>query len=147
MPDARHLKWELKQNWMQGGQYSKGLIYLRPVSRLIKLGCPKRCILLAFHGRSNYKLFHGSLIPWQNSRHFATPPLVSPRKEVSQTIAENATPFRSGSGKFPLTNHKHYPDRVISMEFLRTFLGGEVAKCRLFSSLRLFFWSYSSITR
>ena len=155
MPDARHLKWELKQNWMQGGQYSKGLIYLRPVSRLIKLGCPKRCILLAFHGRSNYKLFHGSLIecfhsrgqhlckfiktkesvcirkefnsqriglghqhggrfivlgqehgrrdvmwkhsiPWQNSRHFATPLLVSPRKEVWQTIAENATPFRSG---------------------------------------------------
>ena len=112
-----------------------------------KISLPLRCIFfLAFLRRSNYKLFHASLIPWQNSRHFATPPLVSPRKEVSQTIAENATPFRSGSGKFPLTNHKHYPDRVISMEFLRTFLGGEVSKCRLFSSLRLFFCSYSSIT-
>ena len=109
-----------------------------------KISLPLRCILLAFL-RRNYKLFQGSLIPWQNSRHVATPPLVSPRKEVSQTI-ENATPFRSGSGKFPLTNHKHYPDRVISMEFLRTFLGGEVSKCRLFSSLRLFFCSYSSIT-
>ena len=110
-----------------------------------KISLPLRCILLAFLRRSNYKLFQGSLIPWQNSRHVATPPLVSPRKEVSQTI-ENATPFRSGSGKFPLTNHKHYPDRVISMKFLRTFLGGEVAKCRLFLSLELFFCSYSSIT-
>ena len=103
-----------------------------------KISLPLRCILLAFLRRSNYKLFQGSLIPWQNSRHVATPPLVSPRKEVSQTI-ENATPFRSGSGKFPLTNHKHYPDRVISMKFLRTFLGAEVAKCRLFLSLGLFF--------
>ena len=30
-------------------------------------------------------------------------------------------------------------DRVIGMEFLRTFLGGEVTKCRLFLSLRPFF--------
>ena len=104
-----------------------------------KISLPLRCIFLAFLRRSSYKLFQGSLLPWQNSRHFATPPQVSPRKQVWKTIAENATPFRSGSGKFPLTNHKHYPDRVISMEFLRTFLGGEVAKCRLFSSLRLFF--------
>ena len=104
-----------------------------------KISLPLKCILLAFLRRSNYKLFHGSLIPWQNSRHFATPPLVSPLKEVWKRIAETTTTFRSGSGKFALTNHKHYPDRVISMKFLRTFLGGEVAKCQLFSSLRLFF--------
>ena len=33
----RHLKREIKQNWIQGWHYGKGLIYYRPIFRLTKL--------------------------------------------------------------------------------------------------------------
>ena len=37
MPDVTILKWEIKQTSIQGWQYGKGLIYLRPIFWLTKL--------------------------------------------------------------------------------------------------------------
>ena len=87
---------------------------------------------------------------WENSRHTATPSLVSLRSDILETRAEIPYWWRVTTEiwvvllivvpcvKFASTNQKHYW-RVISMEFLRSFLrrhggiSGSVAKCRLFS--------------
>ena len=54
-------------------------------------------------------------VTWENRRHFATPLTVSPRNDVWETSAE-----------IPLLMTRHHPRswqwRVISMEFLRSFL-------------------------
>ena len=88
------------------------------------------------------------LIAWENSRHLATLPLVSPPNDVWETSAEIPYWWRVTSQicavlligwvKFP-TRHDQTEAlpwsgywRVISMEFLKPVVGS-VAKCRLFS--------------
>ena len=68
-------------------------------------------------GLSSYKATQ--IVAWENSRHFETPSLVSPRNDVWETSAEipywwrvssQTCVVRLISWKFVPTNQKHYPD-------------------------------------
>ena len=68
-------------------------------------------------GLSTYKATQ--IVAWENSRHFETPSLVSPRNDVWETSAEipywwrvssQTCVVRLISWKFVPTNQKHYPD-------------------------------------
>ena len=68
-------------------------------------------------GLSTYKATQ--IVAWENSRHFATPPLVSLQNDVWETSAEISYWWRVTSQtwvvrligwKFAPTNQKHYPD-------------------------------------
>ena len=85
-------------------------------------------------------------IAWENNRHLATVPLVSPPNDVREMNAEIPYSWCVTTkiwvvlligvprGKFDSTNHKHYPDLgsdawsvwrwiiIHGMEFLRSFL-------------------------
>ena len=116
-----------------------------------------RYIVVAEVGRNCWHLVSG--VAWENSRHFAQPPLVSPRNDVWGTSAEILLWWRVtiqiwfelfiGWSKFPSrfspSNQKHYPDAVftrhqygisafVPQTSFRGETSGSVAKCRLFSS-------------
>ena len=76
-----------------------------------------------------------NFLAWENSRHFATPPLVSPRNDVSETSAEIPywcrtttqiwVVFLIGRAAWEIYTTQIW--RVISMEFLRSFLRRHLA--------------------
>ena len=103
-------------------------------------------------GLSTYKATQ--IVTWQNSRHFATPPLVSLRNDVRETSAEIPYWWRVTSQawvvglicwKFVPANQKHYPDLggtghqygIYSLVYQTSFrweTSSGFAKCRLFFS-------------
>ena len=87
------------------------------------------------------------ILAWENSRHFETPPLVSPQNDVWETTAEIPywwpittrilVVFVIGWSKL-LTNQTHYSDLGSDASSVWNFCAGKpvsggVAKCRLFS--------------
>ena len=99
----------------------------------------------------------GPSIAWDNSGHFATPPLVSPRNDVWETSAEIPYWWRVttqiwvvlliGWSKFPtrhnqsealptVTRHHYGISALFSRTSFRVETGEGVAKCRLFPKAR-----------
>ena len=100
---------------------------------------------------------------WENSRHFATPPLVSPRNDVWETSAEipywrrvttqiwvvlltgwskfpkpqAVRPIRSTTQYWVVTSHQYGISALVSQMSFRGETSGGVVKCRLFSQARL----------
>ena len=108
-------------------------------------------------------------LAWENSRHFATTPLVSPRNDVLETsveipywwrdttqidlssasdwlkqISQAARPIRSASQILALTRHQYGISALASQTSFRGETVGSVAECRLFSQAR-FRWTKNSL--
>ena len=73
------------------------------------------------------------IIAWENSRHFATLPLVCPQNDVWGTSAEIPYWWHVTTQIWVLTRHQYGISAFFSQTSLREEIRGSVAKSRLFS--------------